>query len=103
MFDAYGNVLASTSIYIGQACGAAIKASYCSINHGHDVTAAAQCVCPSTAADRWQALQQLRCCIQAVAPQPSAAAPCMPLWEAFADGAATLLQVLFAAVVLQPS
>ena len=49
-----------------------------------------------SAADRWQALQQLRCCIQAVAPQPLSAAPCMPLWEAFADGATTLLQVLVA-------
>jgi hypothetical protein len=51
---------------------------------------------PTSAADRWQALQQLRCCVQAIAPQPSAAAPCMPLWEAFADGTATLLQVQFA-------
>jgi hypothetical protein len=66
-----------------------------SVKHVRCRYSSSVCV-PSSAADRWQALQQLRCCVQAVALQPSAAAPCMLLWEAFANGAGTLLQVLFA-------
>lgn len=47
----------------------------------------------SCADARWQALQQLGACGKAAGPEPSGAAPCMPLWEALTSGTAGLLQV----------